>query len=152
MVSAALASLPNGTPTTDVLSTRDGWDNQRDMPAERPVTSNEHLILERLLAFEFPGAEKLRTQLAGIEATTGSECGCATIDLAVDETGSLPAIEAPSLLPVTGTTQDGLGGVIVFQRNGWLSCMEIYNVGVDPIADFPPVETFEFKLDRRIVS
>lgn len=132
-----------------MLTTLDRWNNPRDMPAERPVTPNERRILERLLAFEFPGAEEFRTQLSGIRATPGCECGCATINLAVDRTGAVPAIEAPSLLPVTGITKDDLGGVIVFQRNGWLSCMEIYNVDDDPIADFPPAETIELKLDPR---
>ncbi len=116
------------------------------MSPQRPITSNERSILERVLAFEFPGAAEFRTQLAGIGASAGCECGCATIDLAVDRTMSSAAASSLSVLPVTGMTADGLGGVIVFQRDGWLSCLEIYNVGDDPIAVFPPVETIEFEL------
>ncbi len=117
------------------------------MPTDRALTTNELSILERILQFDFPGAEVLRHQLAATRATTGCECGCATIDLFVNQTETSPATDAPSPLPVTGTTEDGLGGVIAFARDGWLSCLEIYSVGDDPIAEFPPVESIVFAFD-----
>lgn len=114
------------------------------MPLDRPLSTNERSILERILQFDFPGAGALRHQLAAVRATIGCECGCATIDLVVDQTAAVPATDAPGLLPVTGTTEDGLGGVIAFTRDGWLSCLEIYSVGDDPIAEFPPINAMRF--------
>lgn len=117
------------------------------MPDPRPIDTNERSILERVLSFEFPGAEGFRTQLDGLKASPGCECGCATINLHVDEEISQRSIDVTNPLPVTGVTADRLGGVIVFQRHGWLTCMEIYNVGDDPIAAFPPADSISFEPD-----
>lgn len=114
------------------------------MSVPRHLSSNERSILDRILGFEFPGADMLRSQLHGLRAICGCECGCATIDLVVDNTHSQRAVDAPAVLPVTVTTNDGLGGLIVFCRDGWLSRLEIYSVGDDPISEFPAAESITF--------
>jgi hypothetical protein len=97
---------------------------------------------------EFQGRDALMAQVGGARATSGCDCGCATIDLSVDN--SLPASVGDDgkprhgVLPNEATVVDGtgdvLGGLIIFVDAGYLSSAEIYSVSDEPIADFPTIE------------
>lgn len=108
----------------------------------RPLTEQERSLLEALLSQEFAGSLELLEQLAAGEAQRGCGCGCGTINLRVDKNLAPPAILTGALAPgeaeVLSADGESMGGLIVFARDGYLSCMEIYTWG-DP-APLPSLE------------
>jgi hypothetical protein len=48
--------------------------------SSRPLTAREQAVLEALLAVDFPGAEDLRRQAAGVVVVGTCACGCPSID------------------------------------------------------------------------
>jgi hypothetical protein len=91
----------------------------------------------------FAGREELLAQAATALVIGHCTCGCATVDLSVDR--ALPAAtSSPSPVPNEATaldaTNEPLGGVLVFVRDGYLSSLEIYSYDTAPITAFPPLE------------
>src|SRR5438309_357806 len=71
-------------------------------------------------------------------------CGCATVDLDV-ERGSCPPAPGrgrpiPSEAEVLTDAGAPLGGIIVFLKDGYLSTLEIYSVGPEPIRIWPQLD------------
>lgn len=110
----------------------------------RPLTEREAEVLSSLLALDFVGAEDLRRQAEVASATGRCRCGCATIDLAVDEKAAKSAKVSRSPVPAQGRWSEG--GIILFVEDGWLSLLEIYTWADDPPPEFPPVKEIEFYL------
>ncbi len=101
----------------------------------RPLTSNERELLELLTAQDFPGAAILRGQVDHAQAQAGCGCGCGTINLDVNKsmTSKADLTKQPirgeaDLVDISGQS---IGGLIVFARGGYLSCLEVYTWG-DP--------------------
>jgi hypothetical protein len=110
-----------------------------DMP--RPLSDIERGVIARLLAVPFPGRDELCVQLPF--ATVGGQCGCgcATVNLAVDRA----AAPAPVLsgAPVSADISDGefyAGLVLLVDGEGYLSCLEVYSIGDEPVRRLPPAE------------
>ena len=104
----------------------------------RPLKTAEREVLERILSVEFPGATELRLQVPVTNAVAACECGCASIDLAV-EPQRAPAANCSSPLPVDtdiSNQTDPIGGIMVFTADGDLSVLEIFSYD-DPIAEWP---------------
>ncbi len=112
----------------------------------RPLTERENEILAFLLSAEFPGVDKLRQQAQTAVVVGRCDCGCATINLGVDE--SLPtAPEVDSYAAVDAaerpkTDESAPHELILFVKGGRLSSVEItwYD---QPIPEFPPPQDFE---------
>ena len=107
----------------------------------RSLTDAEGAVLEALLAKDFPGSAELVKQLPWTMVTGTCDCGCATVDLAVDRTGCLPAASpspVPSEARVVDAAGEPIGGILVFLGEGYLVMLEVYSFYGPPIADFPP--------------
>jgi hypothetical protein len=114
----------------------------------RPLTAREREILDFLLSAEVPGVRELREQAATALAVPW-DCGCASIDLTVDRTGTRasrvagrPAIEAAS--KERGVPEQTFD-LLLWVDDGWLSGVEIVDYGESHgahSATFPPPEHF----------
>jgi len=108
---------------------------------ERVLSADEARVMDQLLSLDFPGASELRLQQAHARVVGRCQCGCATVDLAVDVSSAPPALGVPSPIPaeaeVVGEGDQPVGGVIVFLKDGYLSGLEIYSYG-EPIRAWPP--------------
>lgn len=101
----------------------------------RPVLANESALLNLLLSQKFPGARELRLQLTGLQAQQGCGCGCGTVNLRVDTSlEAAPVTKQPVQGEADVRDQHGNwgGGLILFARRGYLSCLEIVNFTDDP--------------------
>ncbi|WP_285505996.1 hypothetical protein [Actinokineospora sp. NBRC 105648] len=98
-------------------------------------------VVRKLLPDNDLGAA-LAKQLPYARVASGCRCGCATVDLVVDRSAVGPAPQEPGN-PVVGEGSirgvDGqtVGGVILFAGGGYLSCLEVYSFGDEPIAELP---------------
>lgn len=99
----------------------------------RPLTTNERELLELLTAQDFPGAEQLRSQVDHARGQAGCGCGCGTINLAVDKRivakAELTRQPARGEAEVIDSSGQSIGGLILFAREGYLSCLEVYTSG-----------------------
>jgi hypothetical protein len=113
----------------------------------RPLTERENEILVFLLSAEFPGVEKLRQQAQTAQVIGRCECGCATINLGVDE--SLPVadeIAQSNAVDAAGRPRSDdrpSPELILFVTGGRLSSIEIVWYGDAPIGEFPSPDQFE---------
>ncbi len=107
---------------------------------ERALNADEAKVMDQLLSLDFPGASEVRVQQAHARVVGRCQCGCATIDLAVDVSFAPPARGVPSPIPaeaeVVGEGDQPVGGVTVFLKDGYLSGLEIYSFG-EPIRAWP---------------
>jgi hypothetical protein len=116
--------------------------NTRDEPS-RPLTDTEQAVIERLLTVPFPGRDELRAQLPHVTVEDGCSCGCVTINLAVDRVAAAPA-PVQHGAPVSADISDGefdAGIVLLVDGDGFLSCLEVYSIGDEPVRRLPPVVT-----------
>lgn len=121
-----------------------------DASGLRPLTEREREILDFLLSVEMPGVEALREQ-ASVAQAKPWDCGCASIDLVVDQERApqssiavRPAIEANSK---DRDEPHRIFDLLVWVDDGWLSGVELVEYGFDRHADapdvFPPPTDFE---------
>lgn len=91
----------------------------------RPLSSDEHLLVEFLLSAEFPGCDELKSQLGIVEVVGTCECGCGTVNLAVRG----PAARAICREPIPIEAYGAGIQVLLFVRGGLLSSLEIVDLG-----------------------
>ena len=93
----------------------------------RPLTDEEHRVLDLLLAATFEGVEPLRAQSRVVQVVGRCKCGCPSIDLAVSVEAPR-SIRADGLVPVelnvAPIAEEPPGQVILFVRDGKLSYLE----------------------------
>jgi hypothetical protein len=91
---------------------------------------------------DFAGRTALLEQVDAARVVGGCDCGCATVDLAVENAPPSDAVAYP--IPNEATVLDGdgdaIGGMLVFARDGYLTQLELYSYGHEPISPFPPVD------------
>ena len=109
--------------------------------APRPLTDTERAVIERLLSVSFPGRDELLAQLPHVTVEGRCGCGCVTVNLAVDRA----AAPAPVLssAPVSADLSDGedyAGIVLLVDGDRYLSCLEVYSMGNEPVRQLPPAE------------
>lgn len=110
-----------------------------DVP--RPLSDIERGVIARLLSVPFPGRDELCAQLPFTIVGGRCSCGCATVNLAVDRAAA-PAVVL-SGAPVSADLSDGeyyAGIVLLVDGEGYLSCLEVYSIGDEPVRQLPPVE------------
>lgn len=92
-----------------------------DGKKRRALTPDERALAEFLLSTEFPGRKELVLQLESARVTRECECGCGTVNLAVED--DLPRAVCREPIPVEA---HGAGvDVLLFVRKGLLACLEI---------------------------
>jgi uncharacterized protein (DUF433 family) len=114
----------------------------------RSLSEAEVGTLMKLVDAAPPQFAPLRQQIAAAVVTGHCHCGCATIEIAVDEsraepvagayTGALP-VEANLRLPDRQFAE----GVVVMLYDGWLAGLEVYGVNDAPVREFPGPEQLE---------
>lgn len=106
----------------------------------RPLTDDEHRVLDLILGTTFEGVESLCAQSRDVQVVGQCPCGCPSIDLAVaaDTRG---AIRADGLVPVelnvAPLAHEPPGQVILFVRDGELSYLEFVFYEDRPPAGWP---------------
>jgi hypothetical protein len=114
---------------------------------DRPLSADERAIAKRLLCELAPReATAFLAQLDHARVTGSCLCGCPTIDLIVPPEHRV--IDPPQDRPLAdafGRVDGNLVGVMLFQNDGLLSCLEVYKLedsSDDPFG-LPGVETIE---------
>lgn len=104
-----------------------------------PLAGDEQALLDALLAHSFPGVEALRLQAKHVEAKSGCECGCGSIDLVVtdDNVPRSTAISPVAEAEVFASNGSGIGGLLLFLDGGLLSSLEVYSYDDPPSAAQP---------------
>ncbi len=107
----------------------------------RSATLKERALIDWLLRHGNPGSEQFLEQLDSLVVVWKCSCGCPTVNFARD---GYPALhEAEHILADYLATVDGEDvGVILFQRGGRLSSLEVYSqAGTDKPFGLPEIET-----------
>jgi hypothetical protein len=95
----------------------------------RSLTPEELELLNRLIEHGLPEAKSFAPQMEKIRATRACDCGCPSILLHVEE-GVPPGKSSSNIISdAFGKTQQGNGvGVILFQKEGKLTELEVYSL------------------------
>ncbi|WP_236796537.1 hypothetical protein [Amycolatopsis sp. GM8] len=108
----------------------------------RPLGTSELATLTALLSVEFDGVDQLRDQVKGAAAVRRCRCGCPTIDLA-PRPGAVRAPVGDGLLlleaGIAGDESAAPGEILLFVRDGYLSCLEYVSYGDSPPMAWPGV-------------
>ena len=110
-------------------------------PENRPVTEKERSLIEWLLRHGNPGSEPFLTQVGSLVVVSKCSCGCPTVYFAQE--GESMAQDAEHILADYLATVNGEDvGLILFQRGGHLSSLEVYSqAGTDKPFGLPELET-----------
>lgn len=111
----------------------------------RSLSGAERLVLDTLLAPDFPGAAELRAQLARVQVIGTCDCGCPTVDLAVPpDVDPSPVKTRARLVPVEGRVKpvagEPPGDIILFVDDGRLSCLEYVSYDDPSPVEWPPLD------------
>jgi hypothetical protein len=100
----------------------------KTIAVDRPLSEKEYEIAEWLLLNAKPPATAFLPQLKAARVTGHCSCGCPTADLTITE--NIPRAE-PRENPVgdaLGDVDGKMVGVMLLQRDGYLQCLEIYDL------------------------
>jgi hypothetical protein len=110
--------------------------------APRPLTSDEHAVLDLLLSADFDGATDLRAQARDATVVGRCDCGCPTVDLAVPDTALAAGLRG-RVSPVEGrvTTHgdEAPGEIVLFLKDGRLDSLEYVYYDLVPTS-WPPID------------
>lgn len=107
----------------------------------RPITAKERILIEWLLRHGSPGSEQFLQQLDSLFVVSKCICGCPTVNFA-REGESVPHETEHILADYLATVDGGDVGIILFQRGGRLSSLEVYSqAGTDKPFGLPEIET-----------
>jgi hypothetical protein len=110
--------------------------------AQRALAADEIALLRALL--ERGGHEAFLPQLEAACVTGGCSCGCPTIDIAVPENSAVRTAAPRILVDVLGDVEGKLVGVLVFQAQGMLTGLEVYDLaGFDGKFGLPTIESIQ---------
>jgi hypothetical protein len=118
----------------------------------RPLTDDEDRVLDLILAATFEGVEPLRAQSSDVRVVGRCACGCPSIELAV-AADRRRSTRADGLVPVelnVAPLADELPGqVILFVRDGELSCLEFVFYEDRPPTEWPTSDRLSVgRIDR----
>ena len=106
----------------------------------RPLTDDEHGVLDLILSATFEGVEPLRAQSRDVRVVGRCTCGCASIEL-VAAANAPRSIRTDGLVPVelniAPLAESPPGQVILFVRDGQLSYLEFVFFDERPPAAWP---------------
>jgi len=116
-------------------------DAKKGESQHRPITVKERALIEWLLRHGNPGSEQFLEQLDSLVVVWKCSCGCPTVNFARE--GKSAPHEAEHILGDYLATVNGEDvGIILFQRGGRLSSLEVYSqAGTDKPFGLPEIET-----------
>jgi hypothetical protein len=139
---ASASEPPSGA---SVLTTSE--ERATTFPLDRLLTGQERAIAEWLLENANQTSKAYIPQLDHIRVVGRCSCGCPTADFRVAE-GILPA--APQDNPIgdaIGYVNGKMVGVMLLQRAGYLTCLEVYDLSdiehPYPLPDLKSLEPFK---------
>ena len=91
----------------------------------RPLTDDEHDLIEALLGAVRSGVSRYIGQLASAEVVGGCRCGCPSIDLGV-ASASADGMPTPVILADAESPEGVPVGIILWARGGRLSALEVH--------------------------
>jgi hypothetical protein len=101
--------------------------NHYRAPENRPLTTDERILLQWLIANGSPSAAKYAPQIPRVSVVSRCTCGCPTIDLAVD--GKHVGGSSELVADFVGKSPEGIQvGVILHCRSGQISELEVYAI------------------------
>jgi hypothetical protein len=111
----------------------------------RPLSREERILLEWLIANGSPDAQRYASQVADASVVGTCTCGCPTIDLAVGDRKQRKTAPSLILADFVGKTPEGIEvGVILHAREGEISELEIYAIPqVDGPFNLPSIESLK---------
>jgi hypothetical protein len=109
---------------------------------ERPLTGAEQVLVRWLLEHGRPDAADFLPQLGRARVVSRCPCGCASIDLAIDEAAPPAGAGMSVLSDYFWVADDGSHcGVFVFARGGLLAGLEVWSAdGIGSVTELPAVE------------
>jgi hypothetical protein len=111
-------------------------------PENRPVTAKERSLIEWLLRHGNPGSEQFLQQVDSLVVVSKCSCGCPTVYFGQEEGESIAQGDEHILADYLATVNGEGVGVILFQRGGRLSSLEVYSqAGTDKPFGLPELET-----------
>lgn len=113
---------------------------RRAAKSRRPLQPEERAALLAILNYaDFDGRDALLDQVDAARVVGFCGCGCATVDIAVGAPSSTTsvALPIPNEAVVLDEDGDGIGGVLLFVRDGYLASLEVYDFKGVPIGPFP---------------
>ena len=116
-------------------------DNNKSLDAvDRPITEQEGQLIKWLLEHGVPGSEEFISQIDSLTVISKCRCGCPTVNFALS--GKSVLLENKHILADYLATVDSQDvGVILFQREGRLSRLEVYSqAGTDKPFGLPEIE------------
>jgi hypothetical protein len=102
----------------------------------RPLTAEEHHLVQWLLEHGESNAASFLSQLARARVVARCECGCASVDFEV-EGQPQPSGGLRILSDFVWGGRDDLCGVFVFERSGVLAGLEVYGLAGEVPAALP---------------
>jgi hypothetical protein len=115
---------------------------KNDLP--RPLNQDERELLVHVLKKFIANAEKYLEQLDNSVVVGKCLCGCPTIDLWKAGEEEPPGERARAFWGGNGTNAAGeLVGLLLFQTDGVLSCLEIIPYGDERHCDLPRLDSIE---------
>jgi hypothetical protein len=115
---------------------------------ERPLTDAEATVLTHLLSRDFPGVEQLRTQAQAARVVGRCTCGCASLDVSVDQgTASSEDDAIPRMIVSATSTDPRCSHPLLWvhdHADGRRVLSGIELAWIDgPPTEFPPPEAFD---------
>ena len=93
---------------------------------------------------DFDGRDALLAQVDAAHVVGYCGCPCASVSLSVDRSSPAAPAGTRSPLPneatVLNADGEGIGDVIVFHDDGYLSFLEVYAFGFEEISPFPSLD------------
>jgi len=111
----------------------------------RLLTSEEIELLNWLVEHGLPEAKSFAPQVEKIRATPWCDCGCPSISLYVEEGAPVGMSSNSVIADVVGKTPEGKKiGVLLFQKGGKLSILEVYALDIiEGYWGFPVYESMQ---------
>jgi len=116
-------------------------DAKKGESQHRPITAKERALIDWLLRHGNPGSQQFLEQVDSLVVVWKCSCGCPTVNFAAK--GKPVPQEAEHILADYLAAVDGEDvGIILFQRGGRLSSLEVYSqAGTDKSFGLPEIET-----------
>jgi hypothetical protein len=120
-----------------------GREQRRATKSPRLLRPEERATLLALLNYaDFDGRDALLAQVDAARVVGFCGCGCATVDISVESEPSTTSVAhpIPNEAVVLDDDGDGIGGVLVFARDGYLAGLEVYDFNGVPISPLPSTD------------
>lgn len=116
------------------------------VPDRRPLTDSERELVRFLLEHGTKDAAAYAQQLPDVMVVSRCGCGCPTINLAVGGRAAAPSSPSTTLADAQGRSPEGDScGIILHERDGLISELEIYSFGDAGQFSLPRIEDISFE-------